>query len=162
MILQLVLKDTSSSLLTSLDQEMIQNPHHPRSVKTLLTLKRELHLSNNSPIICYHSNLLRPSGVRLQSGTLYCRIYRAEDMPQMDPGYFEGVKKFLKVGTVQKELVDPYCTVNFAGHKGRTKAIMNEQDPEWNTQINLAIRVRGRRGRYCFYYTCIFLVSFNV
>ena len=64
-------------------------------------------------------------------------------MPQMYPGrYFEGVKKFLKVGTVQKELVDPYCTVNFAGHKGHTKTIMNElQDPEWNQQINLAISV---------------------
>ena len=59
----------------------------------------------------------------------------------MDPGYFEGVKKFLKVGTVQKELVDPFCIVNFAGHKGRTSVKWNEQDPEWNQQINLAIRV---------------------
>ena len=59
----------------------------------------------------------------------------------MDPGYFEGVKKFLHVGTVQKELVDPYCTVNFAGHKGRTQVIWNEQDPEWNKQINLGVRV---------------------
>ena len=46
------------------------------------------------------SNLLRPSGIRLQSGTLNVRIYRAEDLPQMDPGYFEGVMKFLSVGTV--------------------------------------------------------------
>ena len=27
-------------------------------------------------------NLLRPSGVRLQSGTLAIKIYRGEDMPQ--------------------------------------------------------------------------------
>ena len=59
----------------------------------------------------------------------------------MDPGYFEGVKKFLSVGTVQKELVDPYCAVSFAGHGGRTRVIWNEQDPEWNQQMNLAIRV---------------------
>ena len=120
---------------------MTPNPPHPPSAKTLLTSKRKILLLINAHVIRCRSNLLRPSGVRLQSGVLYCRIYRAEDMPQMDPGYFEGVKKFLKVGTVQKELVDPYCTVNFAGHKGRTKAIMNEQDPEWNTQVNLAIRV---------------------
>jgi len=62
----------------------------------------------------------------------------------MDAGYFEGVKKFLHVGTVQKELVDPYCTVAFAGHKGRTQVIWNEQDPEWNHQINLGFRVCGR------------------
>ena len=59
----------------------------------------------------------------------------------MDPGYFEGVKKFLRVGTVQKELVDPFCAVSFAGHKGATQVIWNEQDPEWNHQLNLPIRV---------------------
>ena len=89
----------------------------------------------------FTSNLLRPSGVRLVPGTLTIRIFRGEDLPQMDAGYFEGVKKFLHVGTVQKELVDPYCTVAFAGHKGRTKVIWNEQDPCWNAQINLGIRV---------------------
>lgn len=94
-----------------------------------------------SLILFHGSNLLRPSGVRLVPGTLTIRIFRGEDLPQMDPGYFEGVKKFLHVGTVQKELVDPYCTVNFAGHKGRTQVIWNEQDPEWNKQINLGVRV---------------------
>ena len=92
-------------------------------------------------MVSFFRNLLRPSGVRLQAGTLHVKIYRAEDLPQMDPGYFEGVKKFLNVGTVQKEFVDPFCSVNFAGHKGKTKVIWNEQDPEWNQQINLAIRV---------------------
>lgn len=47
----------------------------------------------------------------------------------------------LHFGTVQKELVDPYCTVSFAGKKGRTPVIWNEQDPEWNHQINLGTRV---------------------
>ena len=68
-------------------------------------------------------------------------MLRGEDLPQMDAGYFEGMKKFLHVGTVQKELVDPYCIVSFAGHNGRTKVIWNETDPEWNTQINLGVRV---------------------
>ena len=94
------------------------------------------------------SNLLRPSGVRLTPSTLTIRVFRGEDLPQMDPGYFEGVKKLFRVGAVQKELVDPYCTVSFAGHKGKTKVIWNEQDPEWNTQINLGIRVGGWRCGY--------------
>ena len=61
----------------------------------------------------------------------------------VDPGYFEGVKKFLHVGTVQKELVDPYCVLTYAGHEGETPVIWNEQDPVWNHQINLGVRVSG-------------------
>ena len=89
------------------------------------------------------SNLLRPSGVCLTPSTLTVRVIRGEDLPQMDAGYFEGVKKLLNISTVQKERVDPYCTVFFAGHKGKTKVIWNKQDPEWNAQINLGIRVCG-------------------
>ena len=59
----------------------------------------------------------------------------------MDPGYFEKVKKIFDFGAVQKELVDPYCTVLFAGKNGETPVIWNEQDPVWNYQINLGIRV---------------------
>lgn len=42
----------------------------------------------------------------------------------------------------QKELVDPYCIVSYAGHKGRTPTLMENMNPEWNTQINLGVRVR--------------------
>ena len=53
----------------------------------------------------------------------------------------------MKVGKLfgrddQKELVDPYCIVNYAGHKGRTPTVMENMNPEWNTQINLGVRVR--------------------
>ena len=41
----------------------------------------------------------------------------------------------------QKELVDPYAVVNFAGHKGRTATVMEDMTPEWNEQINLGVRV---------------------
>lgn len=82
-----------------------------------------------------------PTGVTLQAATISIKIFRAEDLPQMDPDYLENVKQFLHVGTVQRELVDPYCTVFFAGHEEKTKVIWNEQDPEWNQQINLASKV---------------------
>lgn len=107
----------------------------------LIFLSAVHHLRNLNGIFLSSRNLLRPSGVRLVPGTLTIRLIRGEDLPQMDAGYFEGFKKAFHVGTVQKELVDPYCTVNFAGHKGRTQVIWNEQDPEWNKQLNLAVRV---------------------
>ena len=59
----------------------------------------------------------------------------------VDPAYFETVKKLLHFGTVHKELVDPYCTVSFAGKKGETPVIWHDQEPKWNYQINLGIRV---------------------
>ena len=73
----------------------------------------------------------------------------------MDPGYFENVKKFLGVGTVQKELVDPYCTVKFAGHTGETEILMNRQHPNWNEQINLGIRV-------CITKNCTMIITYFV
>ena len=72
-------------------------------------------------------------------GTLTVRIFCAEDLPQDDDSFFEGVKKF---HNVQKEnYCNPYCTVHFAGHKGKTQVIGREQNPEWGKQINLAIMV---------------------
>ena len=86
-------------------------------------------------------NLLRPLGTRLEPATLTVRIIRGEDLPQMDPGYFQKVKSILHIGTVYKDYVDPYCTVSFAGHEEMTQVIWNKQDPEWNKQINLGMRV---------------------
>ena len=41
--------------------------------------------------------------------------------------------------------MDPYVTVGIAGHRGRTKVIWNNQDPQWKQQINVAIRVSDKR-----------------
>ncbi|XP_077992044.1 myoferlin-like isoform X14 [Glandiceps talaboti] len=86
------------------------------------------------------SNLLRPAGVQLRKGTFILRAYRAEDIPQMDPGYFEGVKKVLGVGEEQKELVDPYFVFQFAGKNVKSKTIYTNDHPEWNQELRLAIR----------------------
>ena len=47
----------------------------------------------------------------------------------------------------QKELVDPYCVVSYAGHSGRTPTVKETMNPEWNTQINLGVRVRTPTDR---------------
>ena len=89
----------------------------------------------------FASNVLRQSGTRLQPATLVVRIYRASDLPQMDPVYFEKVKKLFNSKAKPKNLVDPYCLVSYAGHRGKTPVMWNNQDPLWNHQINISVRV---------------------
>jgi hypothetical protein len=86
------------------------------------------------------ANLLRPSGVRLQAATLSVKLYQAEDLPQMDAEFLMKLGKLFSKKE-QKELVDPYCVVNFAGHKGRSIYLSSTMNPEWNEQINLGIRM---------------------
>jgi len=60
----------------------------------------------------------------------------------MDQAYLQSVKRFFRPDNYEKkELVDPYCTVSFAGHKGDTPVIEHNQDPVWNHQINFGVRV---------------------
>ncbi|KAL5474945.1 hypothetical protein EMCRGX_G026978 [Ephydatia muelleri] len=99
-----------------------------------------------SPSICspdnvdIESNLLRPSGAQIQPATLHVRIFEAADLPQMDPAYFNKFKKLFNSQATPKDLVDPYVTLSIAGHHGKTKVIWNDQDPQWNHQLNMAIR----------------------
>ncbi|KAL0189196.1 hypothetical protein M9458_016295, partial [Cirrhinus mrigala] len=60
-------------------------------------------------------NLLRPAGLTLTGATFSLRVYRAEDLPQMDDALMDGVKQFLGFETNRKNLVDPFVEVSFAG-----------------------------------------------
>lgn len=86
------------------------------------------------------SNLLQPSGVMLRPAVFSLKVYRAEDIPQMDSGFFEGVKRVLHVGEEQKELVDPYLVFNFAGRKSKTRVHYNSDHPEFNTELNVQFK----------------------
>ncbi|XP_063963838.1 myoferlin-like isoform X13 [Lytechinus pictus] len=87
------------------------------------------------------TNLLRPAGMSLRKGMFIVKAYHAEDVPQMDPGFFEGVKKFFGGGDgEQKELVDPYLIVGFAGKKIQSSVKQCDQNPQWNEEIRLPIR----------------------
>ena len=86
-------------------------------------------------------NLLRPAGVNLQPATFKLRIYRAEDIPQMDPVYLETVKKTFRLkSTDAKNLVDPYVSVSYAGHTVSTGVRWVTCNPEWNETLNLGTR----------------------
>ena len=87
-------------------------------------------------------NLLRPAGINLQPATFKMRIFRAEDVPQMDPAYLETVKKTFSRSwsTEAKNLVDPYVTVSYAGHSVSTGVRWTTCNPEWNESLQLGTR----------------------
>ncbi|XP_024152438.1 myoferlin isoform X2 [Oryzias melastigma] len=86
------------------------------------------------------SNLLIPSGVIMRIATLSLKVYRAEDMPQMDAAVVQTMKQFFGGEVDKKNLVDPYLEVNFAGKKECTKKIQKNANPEWNQVINLHVK----------------------
>jgi len=85
------------------------------------------------------SNLLRPPGTTLRPATFLVKVYRAEDIPQMDTGLFEGVKKLFSKGP-PKELVDPFCRFTFAGQEAETKIMHSNDHPEFNQELRVAFK----------------------
>ena len=62
-------------------------------------------------------NLLLPDGVpaERQKAKFIVKIYMAEGLPKMTSGMLATVKKAITGDS--KDLVDPYVSVSFAGHK---------------------------------------------
>ncbi|XP_036430127.1 myoferlin isoform X1 [Colossoma macropomum] len=86
------------------------------------------------------SNLLLPAGVTLRSATLSLKVYRAEDMPQMDDAFVQSVKHMFGGESDKKNLVDPFLEVSFAGKKLCTKIIEKNANPEWNQLVNMQVK----------------------
>ncbi|XP_070697288.1 myoferlin [Pempheris klunzingeri] len=86
------------------------------------------------------SNLLLPAGVTMRWATLRLKVYRAEDMPQMDDAFVQTVKQVFGGDGDRKNLVDPYLEVSFAGKKLCTKTIEKNANPEWNQVISLQVK----------------------
>ncbi|XP_052416117.1 dysferlin isoform X8 [Carassius gibelio] len=85
-------------------------------------------------------NLLRPAGLTLTGATFTLRVYRAEDLPQMDDALMDGFKQFLGFETNRKNLVDPFVEVNFAGKTISSKILEKNANPQWNQSLTLPIR----------------------
>uniref|UniRef100_A0A3Q3G455 Otoferlin n=1 Tax=Kryptolebias marmoratus TaxID=37003 RepID=A0A3Q3G455_KRYMA len=80
-------------------------------------------------------NLLLPDGVpsERQWARYYLKLYRAEGLPRMNTSLMANVKKAF-IGE-NKDLVDPYVQVHFAGQKGKTSIQKSCYEPIWNEQI---------------------------
>ncbi|TKS85668.1 Dysferlin Dystrophy-associated fer-1-like protein [Collichthys lucidus] len=86
------------------------------------------------------SNLLLPAGITMRWATLSLKVYRAEDIPQMDDAFVQTMKQVFGRDGDKKNLVDPYVEVSFAGKKLHTKTIEKNANPEWNQLINLQVK----------------------
>ncbi|XP_078080638.1 dysferlin isoform X1 [Mustelus asterias] len=85
-------------------------------------------------------NLLRPSGVSLRGAYFTLKVYRAEDLPQMDDAIIDSVKQFFGFDSSKKNLVDPFVEVNFAGKLVCSRIIEKNANPQWNQSLVLPIR----------------------
>ncbi|XP_068130426.1 dysferlin isoform X2 [Hyperolius riggenbachi] len=85
-------------------------------------------------------NLLRPAGVALRGAHLTLRVYRAEDLPQMDDAVLDNVKQMFGIDSNKKNLVDPFVEISFAGKSLCSKILEKNANPQWNQSITLPIR----------------------
>lgn len=86
------------------------------------------------------NNLLLPAGVTLRWATLSLKVYRAEDIPQMDDAFVQSLKEMFGGDENKKNLVDPFLEVRFAGKKLCTQIIEKNANPEWNQVLNLQVK----------------------
>ncbi|CAM4644135.1 unnamed protein product [Lepidochelys kempii] len=93
------------------------------------------HKANETDEDDIEGNLLLPDGIppERQWARFYIKIYRAEGLPRMNTSLMANVKKAL-IGE-NKDLVDPYVQVLFAGQKGKTSVQKSSYEPLWNEQI---------------------------
>ncbi|XP_028856711.1 dysferlin isoform X9 [Denticeps clupeoides] len=85
-------------------------------------------------------NLLRPAGLSLRGAIFTLKVYRAEDLPQMDDAFMDGMRQVLGFDTNRKNLVDPLVEVNFAGKTMSTRCVEKNANPQWNQILTLPIR----------------------
>ncbi|KAM7381891.1 hypothetical protein PAMA_012647 [Pampus argenteus] len=86
------------------------------------------------------SNLLLPAGVTLRWATLSLKVFRAEDIPQMDDAFVQTLKEIFGGDESKKNLVDPFLEASFAGRKLSTQIIEKNANPEWNQVLNLQVK----------------------
>ncbi|KAM6949272.1 LOW QUALITY PROTEIN: dysferlin [Aplochiton taeniatus] len=85
-------------------------------------------------------NLLRPAGLTLRGAVFSLRVFRAEDLPQMDDAFMDGLRQVLGFETNRKNLVDPLVELNFAGKTVCSRILEKNANPQWNQSLTMPIR----------------------
>ncbi|MEQ2178797.1 hypothetical protein GOODEAATRI_017861, partial [Goodea atripinnis] len=85
-------------------------------------------------------NLLRPAGLSLRGAIFMLRIFRAEDLPQMDDAFMDGMRQILGFDSNRKNLVDPMVEIHFAGKTVCTKILEKNANPQWNQNLAMPVR----------------------
>lgn len=83
------------------------------------------------------ANLLQPAGVQLKPAVFRLKIFHAEDLPQMDTSFGQGVKKLFGFGKEDKELVDPFAKFSFAGKSVKTDIKTGTDNPDFNSALSV-------------------------
>uniref|UniRef100_A0A3Q3ICV1 Otoferlin n=1 Tax=Monopterus albus TaxID=43700 RepID=A0A3Q3ICV1_MONAL len=96
---------------------------------------RTPHKANETNEDDIEGNFLLPEGIpaERQWARFYVKVYRAEGLPKMNTNIMANVKKALT--GENRDLVDPYVQVQFAGQKGKTSVQRSSYEPIWNEQI---------------------------
>ncbi|XP_063013874.1 dysferlin isoform X8 [Melospiza melodia melodia] len=83
------------------------------------------------------ANLLRPTGVTLRGAQFCLKIYKAEDLPQMDDAVMDNVRQIFGFESNKKNLVDPFVEVSFAGKTLCSRILEKNANPQWNQCLTL-------------------------
>ncbi|NXE23565.1 DYSF protein, partial [Ardeotis kori] len=95
-------------------------------------------------------NLLRPTGVTLRGAHFCLKIFKAEDLPQMDDAVMDNVRQIFGFESNKKNLVDPFVEVSFAGKTLYSRILEKNANPQWNQRLTLPAMVSaGPPGAPC-------------
>ncbi|KAM9193801.1 dysferlin isoform 6-T6 [Mergus octosetaceus] len=82
-------------------------------------------------------NLLRPTGVTLRGAHFCLKIFKAEDLPQMDDAVMDNVRQVFGFESNKKNLVDPFVEISFAGKMLYSRILEKNANPQWNQCLTL-------------------------
>lgn len=87
------------------------------------------------------ANLLRPASVALRPATFLVKIYKAEDLPQMDLSKLDSIKKFFGSSKSKSSgHCDPYVKFSFAGQTVSSKVKKCSESPEFNQELRVTFK----------------------
>ncbi|XP_029768503.1 myoferlin-like [Terrapene carolina triunguis] len=78
------------------------------------------------------SNLLKPAAMPVCMATFQLRVYRAEDMPQMEDSCLHYFRSMFQMHVDKRICADPSVEVSFAGKTRCTRVMPRNANPEWN------------------------------